>query len=87
MIRRFIKVPEPVNAVQWVSNNEDEIVDFIGQERVSFCQSVYNSSIDVYIRDAYGKEYAEVGDYIVKYDNEEVFIWGRGAFEKYFKEV
>ena len=87
MIKRFIKVPEPITAVQWVNNNEEEIKNFIGQERVSFVPSIYNSSIDVYIDDAYGKEMAEVGDYIVKYNNGDIFIWGRGAFEKYFREV
>lgn len=87
MIRRFVKVSEPINAVQWVNNNEEEIRSFIGEERVSFVPSIYNSSIEVYVQGAYGKEMAEVGDYIVRYNNGDVFIWGRGAFEMYFKEV
>lgn len=87
MIRRFVKISEPVEVVQWVNNNEDEIKQFLGQERVSFVPSIYNSSIEVYITNAYGKEVAEVGDYIVKYNNGDVFIWGHRSFEKYFREV
>ncbi len=87
MIRHFVKISEPLEVVQWANNNEDEIEQFLGQERVSFVPSIYNSSVEVYITNSYGKEMAEVGDYIVKYNNGDVFIWGRRSFEKYFREV
>ena len=87
MVKRYTrKIPVSFFAVQWVNNNEEEIEEFIG-DGVSYEQNPYNSSIDVYIQDSYGKECAEVGDYIVVDEMGEVFIWGRKAFEHYYKEV
>ena len=88
MVKRYTrKCPATIRAVQWVNNNEEEIEEFVGTGRVAFSPSSYNSSVEVYIRGSHGKEYAEVGDYIVLLDDNDVFIWGRNAFEKTYKEV
>lgn len=88
MVKRYTrKRPATIRAVQWVNNNEEEIEEFVGYAGVSFSPNPYNSSINVYIQYSHGKEYAEVGDYIVVDEMKEVFIWGREAFEFYYKEV
>ena len=67
MIKKYIKKPVEIEAVQWTGNNLEEIYDFVGIKNLSFWSKAVDEEVgELYIRTMEGEMHATVNDFIIK---------------------
>jgi hypothetical protein len=81
MIKKYIKNPIPIEAVQWNGENIKEIADFIGE----YTGEIRGGSL--YIKTIEGDMFAPIGSYIIKGVNGEFYPCREDIFEKTYEEV
>lgn len=64
MVKKFVKKPIVVEAIQWTGNNEDEVMKFASQH--CFVVDTYPNKKALIINTLEGDLVAFVGDWIVK---------------------
>lgn len=82
MIATYIQNPVTVDACQWTGNNVEEIKEFV-TPIAEYLED--ESAILVHTSD--GDFKANIGDYIVKNDNDEFYVCGRYVFEENYNIV
>lgn len=80
MIKKYIKNPIPIEAVQWNGDNKDEILSFIGESAEIRGGSLYIKTLE-------GDMFAPIGSYIIKGVNGEFYPCREDIFEKTYEEV
>lgn len=84
MIKKFIKKPVEIQAVQWTGTNNDEIHDFIGYFPKIICGSFGPYMI---IKTLEGDHYAFINDWIIRGIKGEFYPCKPDIFEKTYEEV
>ena len=85
-IKKYIKKPIPIEALQWTGDNKQEIINFIDDNtRYQFIKT--STSYNLYISTLEGEMKASIGDYIVKGVDGEFYPCKPGIFEKTYEEV
>lgn len=80
MIKKYIKNPIPIEALQWNGDNKDEILSFIGESAEIRGGSLYIKTLE-------GDMFAPIGSYIIKGVNGEFYPCREDIFEKTYEEV
>lgn len=80
MIKKYIKNPIPIEAVQWDGNNEEEVLAFIGETAQLRGGSLYIKTLE-------GDMLATIGSYIIKGVNGEFYPCREDIFEKTYEEI
>ena len=82
MVKRYVKKPIPVEAVQYDGNNFKELYDFADNN--VYCQDGW-----VYVHTLEGdmKMKNKVGDYLVKGIQGEFYFCEKNIFEKTYEEL
>lgn len=80
MIKKYIKNPIPIEAIQWDGNNEEEVLAFIGETAQLRGGSLYIQTLE-------GDMLATIGSYIIKGVNGEFYPCREDIFEKTYEEV
>ena len=80
MIKKYIKNPIPIDALQWNGDNKDEILNFIGESAEIRGGSLYIKTLE-------GNMFAPIGRYIIKGVNGEFYPCREDIFEKTYEEV
>jgi hypothetical protein len=80
MTKKYVKKPIPVEAIQWDGNNEDEVVNFIGEPAEIRGGSLYIKTLE-------GDMLAPIGSYIIKGVNGEFYPCREDIFKKTYEEV
>lgn len=84
-IKRYIKKPIPIEALQ-ISNNLEEIQAFLG-ENTTFTLSIDSQDITVIIYSFEGDMTAHFGDYIIKGIKGEFYPCRKDIFEESYVEL
>lgn len=84
-MKKYMKKPVVIEAVQWNGNNEFAIQDFIANGNWSWVQG--DKRVDLYIHTLEGKMFANVGDFIIKGVQGEFYPCKPDIFEKTYEEV
>lgn len=84
-IKRYIKKPIPIEALQIVYN-PDEIHAFLG-ENVSFTLTIDSQNVTVIIHAFEGDMIAHFGDYIIKGIKGEFYPCRRDVFEESYTDL
>ena len=67
MIKKYVKKPVEIEAVQWTGDNYDEIAAFVGIKNISIDQKMLDEEIgELYIHTLEGAMHASVNDFIIK---------------------
>ena len=67
MIKKYVKKPIEIEAVQWIGNNLEEIYEFVGVENLCFNSKAVGEEVgELYIRTIEGDMHAAVNDFIIK---------------------
>lgn len=85
MVKKYVKKPIAIEAIQWTGCNFDEIQEFVGTENVQFRRETNPPRIHIVTR--YQALYLMVGDYIVKNSYGSFEAYTKGYFEETFGEV
>lgn len=85
MVKRYIKKPVAIEAMQWTGCNFDEVQEFVGFNNAYFQRMADPPKI--YIPTPEGAEYASIGDYIIKFTDGEIRTCDAGFFESTYEEV
>lgn len=80
MIKKYIKNPIPIDALQWDGDNEKEVLDFVGESAEIRGGSLYIKTLE-------GAMLAPVGSYIIKGVNGEFYPCREDIFKKTYEEV
>lgn len=80
MIKKYIKNPIPIEALQWNGDNKDEVLSFIGESAEIRGGSLYIKTLE-------GDMFAPIGSYIIKGVNGEFYPCREDIFEKTYEEV
>lgn len=80
MIKKYTKKPIPVEAMQWNGDNQDEVLNFIGESAEIRGGSLYIKTLE-------GDMLATIGSYIIKGVNGEFYPCKEDIFEKTYAEV
>lgn len=80
MVKKYIKQPIAVEAVQWDGNNVDEVLAFIGETAQIRGGSLYIKTLE-------GDMLALIGSYIIKGVNGEFYPCREDIFKKTYEEV
>ncbi len=80
MIRKFVKMPLEIEAVQWKGNNGLEIRRFMNQP-------IEIEEAEVIFKTLEGLEHASIGDWIIKGIKGEFYPCKPDIFEKTYREV
>lgn len=80
MIKKYIKNPIPIEALQWNGDNKDEVLSFIGESAEIRGGSLYIKTLE-------GDMLATIGSYIIKGVNGEFYPCREDIFEKTYEEV
>ena len=83
-MKKYIKKPIPIEAVQWTGGNRAEILSFCNQARFEYVDPF---EIELVIHTLEGKMTAKVGDYIIKGVRGEFYPCAREIFEETYTEV
>jgi hypothetical protein len=84
MIKKYVKKPVTIEALQWMGENLNEVRDFVGEH----LQFKYRSGVPrIYIKTLEGDLFAAVGDYIIKGVNGEFYPCKPDIFEQTYEEV
>lgn len=96
MIRRYVKKPIPIEAIQWLGSNQGDIKAFLG-DIARFETHFYPtdepgatytcSYTELYIHTLEGDMHANIGDYIIRGVQGEFYPCAREIFEKTYDEV
>ena len=65
MVKKYIKRPVSVEAIQYTDNNLYEVLNFLGKENYSL-EHVKNGVVDIMIYTLEGDHRCKKGDYIIK---------------------
>ena len=90
-MKKYVKKPIPVEALQWTGNNPREILDFckdaavIREDEMAF--RLGEGQYHLYIKTLEGKMYAKYGDYIIKGVNGEFYPCKCDIFKNTYEEV
>lgn len=82
MIKKYVKKPIEVEAVQWTGDNTDEIDEFTNRQ---IYENIYKNCI--LIETLEGDMEALPGDYIIKDANGEFYPCKPDVFEKTYEEI
>ncbi len=85
MVKRYIKKPVAIEAMQWTGCNFDEVQEFVGFNNAYFQRMA--DPPQVYIPTPEGAEYASIGDYIIKFTDGEIRTCSRDFFELNYEEA
>lgn len=80
MIKKYIKNPIPIDALQWDGDNEKEVLDFVGESAEIRGGSLYIKTLE-------GDMLAPIGSYIIKGVNGEFYPCREDIFKKTYEEV
>lgn len=80
MIKKYIKNPIPVEAIQWNGNNEEEVLTFVGETAQIRGGSLYIKTLE-------GDMLAIIGSYIIKGVNGEFYPCREDIFKKTYEEL
>lgn len=83
MIKKYVKKPIPIEAMQWTGMNRAEIANFTHDARFTY----NDMDIELYIHTLEGDMHANVGDYIVKGIKGEVWVVRKDIFLETYEEV
>ena len=83
MIKKYVKKPIPVEAVQWNGINADEIADF---SKDAFFECDETTGTTLFIRTLEGNMKARIGDYIIKGVRGEFYPCEKAIFEETYNE-
>jgi len=87
MIKTYVKLPIPIEAVQWTGDNVDEIIDFtFGGREIFYAYETSSSSPTLIIHTLEGDHHASVGDYIIKGVRGEFYPCKPDIFEQTYTE-
>ena len=95
MIKKYVKKPIPIEAVQWLGFNQSEIKEFT-DDKVKFVihwipvgspSTMTEEKIDLYVHTLEGDMYAKVGDYIIKGIHGEFYPCAQIIFEESYEVV
>ena len=81
MVKKYIKKPMPIEAVQYTGNNIDEVQDFCVN---SFIE---DGMLHVNTREGMMVAPHRVGDYVVKDTDKSFFICDKHMFKEMYEEV
>lgn len=81
MIKKYIKHPIPVEAIQWTGENAKEVSDFIGKHTGEIRAG------SLYIKTLEGDMLAPIGSYIIKGVEGEFYPCREDIFNKTYEEV
>ena len=81
LIKKYIKKPIPVEALQWTGENNKEIENFCGEA------AWFSSGGELGILTLEGMMVATLGDYIIKGVDGEFYPCKKGIFEKTYEEI
>ena len=84
-MKRYVKKPIPIEAVQWTGDNRVEVLNFCNQARFEYV--INPLEIELVIHTLEGKMTAKVGDYIIKGVRGEFYPCAREIFEETYEEV
>lgn len=87
MIRRYIKKPIQIEAIQWDGTNSNELLKFSRDIRFVHHEGTDSLCADLFIHTLEGDLYAKIGDYIIKGVKGEVYPCARNIFEETYEEV
>lgn len=76
MIKKYVKKPIEVEAVQWTGDNAEEIQEFMNIEDLAIVTIIIKWKVD-----------GEIGDYIIKGVNGEFYPCKPDIFEKTYEEI
>ena len=65
MVKKYVKRPVSVEAIQYTDNNLYEVLDFVGKENYRL-EHVKNGVVDIMICTLEGDHRCNKGDYIIK---------------------
>lgn len=82
MIRKYVKRPIPIEAIQWTGDNFDELEDFAGSN-----VWVEDGYLFVMTLEGAFKSKNKVGDYLIKGIKGEFYICEKKIFEESYMTV
>lgn len=85
MVKKYIKRPVSVEAIQYTDNNLYEVLNFLGKENYSL-EHVKNGVVDIMIYTLEGDHRCKKGDYIIKGIKGEFYPCKPDIFEKTYNE-
>ena len=82
MIKKYVKKPIPIEAVQWTGDNFKDLYDFAGND-------VYLQDGWIYVHTLEGdmKMVNKTGDYLIKGIRGEFYFCEKNIFEETYEEV
>lgn len=87
-MKKYVKKPIPIEAVQWDGTNTSELMRFSRDIRFIYHEGEDKKvSTEMYVHTLEGDLYAKVGDYIIKGIRGEVYPCAREIFEETYEEV
>lgn len=90
-MKKYVKKPIPVEALQWTGDNPREILDFckgaavIREDEMAF--RLGEGQYHLYIKTLEGNMYAKYGDYIIRGVNGEYYPCKCDIFKKTYEEI
>ena len=67
MIKKYIKKPVIIEALEWTGENIEEIYSFVGIDKIEINKKSIDQEIgELYIRTLEGAMHASIGDFIIK---------------------
>jgi len=78
-MKKYVKKPIPIEAVQWDGNNQDEIAVFCGATAV-----IEDGELSIHTLE--GTMHARVGDFIIKGVRGEFYPCEKSIFEETYEE-
>ena len=82
-MKRYVKKPIPIEAVQWTGMNRAEIANLTHDARFTY----NDMDVELYIHTLEGDMHANVGDYIIKGIRGEAYPCAKEIFEETYEEV
>ena len=91
MIKKYVKKPIPIEAVEWNGLNTNEILDFSKDAFFEYYTGAYDAGAGpvvatLYIKTLEGNMKARVGDYIIKGVRGEFYPCEKTIFEETYDE-
>ena len=94
MIKKYVKKPIPIEAVQWLGFNQVEIREFT-KDQVKFVShwvpvghtvTMTEEKVDLYVHTLEGEMHANIGDYIIKGIHGEFYPCAEMIFNESYEE-
>lgn len=83
-IKKYVKKPVIIGALQWTGENLNEVRDFVGE----YLQFKHRSGVPrIYIKTLEGDLHAAVGDYIIKGVRGEFYPCKPDIFKQTYEEI